>query len=153
MVLKGFELSDDDELPDEQDAGQSAYADNECPDIAMLEPVQPQVPAQPAEMPAFDFYQCIRRLGGIATTMFKALDDLVHMFQCWRNTKVTGDQVIFYRLYFAYSVHFAYTAYSCYDFILLLRSLVCKGSVAKLVGRQACCAGDEGSSSSGSECM
>jgi hypothetical protein len=79
MVLKGFELSDDDELPDEQDPGQSAYSDNECPDspdIAMVEPVQPQVPAQPAVMPAFDFHQCIRRLGGNATTMFKALDDL-----------------------------------------------------------------------------
>jgi hypothetical protein len=75
MVLKGFELSDDDELPhdSEQDPGQSA--DNECPDspdIAMLEQVQPQVPV----MPAFDFHQCIRRLGGNATTMFKALDDL-----------------------------------------------------------------------------
>jgi hypothetical protein len=74
--LKGFELSDDDELPEEQDPGQSAYEDNECPDIAMLEPVQPQVPVQPAVMPPFDFHQCIRRLGGNATTMFKALDDL-----------------------------------------------------------------------------
>ncbi len=27
--------------------GQSAYADNECPDIVMLKPVQPQVPVQP----------------------------------------------------------------------------------------------------------
>jgi hypothetical protein len=36
MVLKGFELSDDDELPDKQDPGQSVYADNKCPDIAML---------------------------------------------------------------------------------------------------------------------
>ncbi len=43
MVLKGFELSDDNELPDEQDQGQSAYADNQSPDIAMLELVQPQV--------------------------------------------------------------------------------------------------------------
>jgi hypothetical protein len=76
MVLKGFELSDDNEMPDGQDPGQSAYKDNECPDIAMLEPVQPQVPVQPAVMPPFDFHQCIRRLGGNATTMFKALDDL-----------------------------------------------------------------------------
>jgi hypothetical protein len=30
MVLTGFELSDDEELPDEQDPGQSAYEDNEC---------------------------------------------------------------------------------------------------------------------------
>jgi hypothetical protein len=55
MILKGFELSDDDELPDEKDPGQSAHADNECPDIAMLEPQEPQVPAQPAVMPTFDF--------------------------------------------------------------------------------------------------
>jgi hypothetical protein len=74
--LKGFELSDDDELPDEQDPDQSAYADNECRDITMLELVQPQVPVQPDVMPPFDFHQCIRRLGGNATTMFKALDDL-----------------------------------------------------------------------------
>jgi hypothetical protein len=76
MVFKVFELSDDDELPDEQDPGQSADEDNECPDIAMLEPVQTQVPVQPAVMPPFDFHQCIRRLGGNATTMFKASDDL-----------------------------------------------------------------------------
>ena len=74
--MKGFELSDDDELPDEQDPGQSAYEDNECPDIAMLEPVQPPAPVQPKVMPTFDFHQCIRRLGGNATTMFKALDEL-----------------------------------------------------------------------------
>ena len=42
----------------------------------MLELVQPQVPVQPAVMPPFDFHQCVRRLGGNATTMFKALDDL-----------------------------------------------------------------------------
>ncbi len=42
----------------------------------MLEPVQPQVPVQPKVMPPFDFQQCIRRLGGNATTMFKALDEL-----------------------------------------------------------------------------
>jgi hypothetical protein len=80
MFLKGFELSDDDELPHEQDPGQSANADNECPDMAMLEPIQPQVPAHPAVMPQsfppFDFNQCIRRLGGNATTMFKAVNDL-----------------------------------------------------------------------------
>ncbi len=76
MVLTGFELLDDEELQDEQDPGQSAYEDNECPDIAMLETEQPQLPVQPAVMPAFDFHQCIRRLGGHATTMFKALDDL-----------------------------------------------------------------------------
>ena len=64
------------ELPDEQDPGQSAYEDNECPGIAMLEPEQPQLPVQSAVMPALDFHQCIRRLGGHATTMFKALDDL-----------------------------------------------------------------------------
>ena len=76
MVLTGFELSDDEELQDEQDPGQSAYEDNECPGIAMLEPEQPQLPVQSAVMPALDFHQCIRRLGGNATTMFKALDDL-----------------------------------------------------------------------------
>jgi hypothetical protein len=54
MVLKGFERSDDEELPDEQDPGQSPYEDNEYPDIAMLEAVQPHVPAQPAVMPTFD---------------------------------------------------------------------------------------------------
>jgi hypothetical protein len=59
MVLKGFELSDDDELPDEQDPGQSAYEDNEYSDIAMLEPVQPPAPVQPKVMPTFDFHQCI----------------------------------------------------------------------------------------------
>ena len=76
MALKGFELSDDDELPDEQDPGQSANKDNECPDIAMLELVQPQVPVLPKVVPPFDFHQCIRRLGGNATTMFKAFDEL-----------------------------------------------------------------------------
>ncbi len=76
MALKGFELSDDDELPDEKDPGQPAYADNECSDIAMLEPIQPQVPVQPEVVPPFDFHLCIRRLSGNATTMFKALDDL-----------------------------------------------------------------------------
>ncbi len=75
MVLKGYELSDNHELLDEQEPGQSAYADNECPDIAMLELVQPQVPVQPEGMPPFDFHQCICRLGGNATTMFKALDN------------------------------------------------------------------------------
>ncbi len=34
MVLKGFQPSNDDELLDEQDPGQSAYEDNEYPDIA-----------------------------------------------------------------------------------------------------------------------
>ncbi len=42
----------------------------------MLEPVQPQGPVQPAVMPPFNSHQCIRRLGGNATNMFKALDDL-----------------------------------------------------------------------------
>lgn len=60
------------ELPDEQDPGQSAYEDNECPGIAMLEPEQPQLPVQSAVMPAFDFHQCIRRLGGHATTTYFA---------------------------------------------------------------------------------
>ena len=42
----------------------------------MLELVQPQAPVQPKVMPPLDFYQYIRRLGGNATTMFKALDEL-----------------------------------------------------------------------------
>ena len=71
MFRKGFELSDD-ELP-EQDPDQPSCPDNEGPDIPVLVVVEPQVVVQ---VPPFDFHQSICRLGGNATTMFDALEQL-----------------------------------------------------------------------------
>ena len=70
MVSKGFELSDDDE-----DQGQPTCPDSDCPDVLMLEPVQPPAPVV-VYLPPFDFQECIRRLGGSTTVMFKALEQL-----------------------------------------------------------------------------
>jgi hypothetical protein len=70
--LKGFKLSDDDELQIEEDQEQSPCPDNECPDICMMKLAHPQVmPVAP-----FDFHQFICRLGQNSQTMFKVLEEL-----------------------------------------------------------------------------
>jgi hypothetical protein len=62
MVLKGFKLSEDDELPDEQDPGQSAYPDNKCPDIAMLERMSRHCHAENVEYAEYEEYVFLRSL-------------------------------------------------------------------------------------------
>jgi hypothetical protein len=104
-VLKGFELSDDDELPDEEDPGQSAYADNECPDIAMLELVQPPVPVQPKVSRDFAWIRIniwnrpkIRQLlvhslsgGGCHNLGYHAMRHN-YAWQCWRVWEIRGTE-------------------------------------------------------------
>jgi hypothetical protein len=79
MYFQGFELSDDEEMPEAMHPDlpaldtQAPENDNEDPDTLQE---QPALPPAAMHLPPFDFHQSIRRLGGNTATMFKALEQL-----------------------------------------------------------------------------
>ncbi len=79
--MKGFELSYDDEVPEDADQGQSRHESPEHgsngPDIPILQPAQPPAVLQ---LPPFDLYQCIRCLGGIQQPCLKHWEILIPIY-------------------------------------------------------------------------
>jgi hypothetical protein len=116
--LKGFELSYDDEVPEDVDQGQPGHESpehgNDGPDIPILQPAQPPAVVQ---LPPFDLYQCIRRLGGHTAARFETLGDLDSHLPSgptiMSSERARGSQSL-QKKYSAHCSYFAYFAFYAY---------------------------------------